>query len=268
MGLRFCSLSSSSVHGNSFLVRGCNGTTIMIDCGIRLRRLEALLEEVHAPADSIAALFITHEHVDHTTALRLRHPFAVRHSIPVYAQPEFWDIWRRDAMSELPAELRRDVRPDETVRVGELSVRAVGKPHDTESSIGFVVSDGEESLGLFTDLGHVPDDIFAAASGAEYYIFESNHDVEMEKRSGRPWSLIRRVLGERGHLSNEQCLSALSHVAGPLTRCILLAHLSLECNTPDLARKVVGEGLAAVGYNGALEVAHPNRPSGWLPYEF
>lgn len=265
MAIMYCSLSSSSVHGNSFLIRGGDGTTIMIDCGIRLRRLETLLGAVNVAPCAIAGLFISHEHVDHTNALRLRKPLAVRHRIPVYAEPAFWRTWDAERSGEVPETLRREVSPGETVRVGGLSVRAVAKPHDTQSSVGFVVSDGEERVAVLTDLGHVNDEITQAIAGVDHFVFESNHDVGMELASGRPWPLIHRVLGDRGHLSNEQCLAALLQVVGPSTRTVLLAHLSLDCNDPDLVRRVVGGGLVAAGHRCALEIAPPDRPTGWLP---
>ncbi|MGE5559624.1 MAG: MBL fold metallo-hydrolase [Chloroflexota bacterium] len=265
MGLTFCSLSSSSVFGNSFLVRGADGTTIMIDCGVRLRRLEALLAEVGIAPAGIAGLFLSHEHTDHTIALRLRKPFAARHGIPVFAEHEFWRVWDRESAGDLPHALRRTIRPGEPVSIGSLRVRAIRKPHDTESSVGFLVSDGDERLAVLTDLGHVPASVEQELGAVHHFVFESNHDVNMERSSGRPWPLVQRVLGDYGHLSNEQCLAALMRLAGPQTRTVLLAHLSIDCNDPELARSVVCGGLAAAGRRCAIEVAAPNRPSGWLP---
>lgn len=237
----------------------------MIDCGVRLRRLESLLNAVNVAPGGIAGLFLSHEHTDHTSALRLRKPFAARHGIPVYAEPAFWRAWDAERAGEVPETLRRLVSAGETVKIGGLRVRAIAKPHDTRSSVGFVVSDGDESIAVLTDLGHVTDDLTRAICGVDHLIFESNHDVEMELTSGRPWPLIHRVLGDRGHLSNEQCLTALLRVVGPRTRTVLLAHLSLDCNDPDLVRRVVGGGLAAAGHRCAVEIAHPDRPTGWLP---
>lgn len=265
MALSFCSLSSSSVHGNSFLIRGRDGTTIMVDCGVRLRRLESLLTEVGVAPATIAGLFISHEHTDHMRALCLRHPFAAKHGIPVYAERAFWEVWNRDLPGDLPAELCREVAPGRPLPVGGLTVCAIGKPHDAHSSVGFRISDGEEDIAILTDLGHVPDDVADAVAGVTHLVFESNHDVGLEKASGRPWPLIRRVLGDHGHLSNDQCLAALLHIAGPLTRTVLLAHLSIDCNSPELVRRVVGSGLASAGRGCAVEVAHPDRPTGWLP---
>jgi phosphoribosyl 1,2-cyclic phosphodiesterase len=232
---------------------------------VRLRRLEALLGEVGINPVSIAGLFVSHEHTDHTIALRLRRPFAARHDIPVFAEREFWQVWDREQAGDLPPSLRRTVRPGESVRVGGLHVRPIGKPHDTMSSVGFLVGDGEETMAILTDLGHVPEALMREVSGVNHLVFESNHDVKMEKTSGRPWPLVQRVLSDHGHLSNEQCLAALLRIAGPLTRTILLAHLSLDCNDPDLARRVVGGGLASAGHRCVVEVAKPNSPTGWLP---
>jgi phosphoribosyl 1,2-cyclic phosphodiesterase len=77
--------------------------------------------------------------------------------------------------------------------------------------------------------------------------------------------LVQRVLGDRGHLSNEQSLQALCRIAGPSTRLVLLAHLSLECNRPELARRVVGDGLVCAGHRCAVEVAPADGPTAWFP---
>jgi phosphoribosyl 1,2-cyclic phosphodiesterase len=210
-------------------------------------------------------LFITHEHTDHTAALCLRRPFAARYAIPVYGEPVFWSEWDARQSGELPLWLRNPIKAGETVAVGDLSVSAIGKPHDTRSSVGYLISDGRESVAVLTDLGHVPATVAQAVNGADYLIMESNHDVEMERTSGRPWPLVQRELGDRGHLSNEQSLQALCRIAGPSTRLVLLAHLSLECNRPELARRVVGDGLVCAGHRCAVEVAPADGPTDWFP---
>ena len=85
------------------------------------------------------------------------------------------------------------------------------------------------------DLGHVPEKVELAVSGSDYFVFESNHDVDMEKTSGRPNYLIRRVLGNLGHLSNYQAACSLSKVVKSNTKMVILAHLSMDCNIPSLA---------------------------------
>ena len=93
------------------------------------------------------------------------------------------------------------------------------------------------------------------AYGLDHLVFESNHDVDMEKNSGRPWHLIRRVLGRLGHLSNDQAAEALSRIVTSRTRQVILAHLSTECNTPEIAKRVVSQSLKRSGKSPSVHVA-------------
>jgi len=120
------------------------------------------------------------------------------------------------------------------------------------------------SLGLATDLGHVNGRVTDHLAGCTHLILESNHDRQMQLASGRPRSLIERVLSNEGHLSNDQAAAALAKLAAACTRTVLLAHLSLDCNTPDLAKAVADHSLARAGWRGNLQAAPGSSPSGWL----
>jgi len=257
--LWFSSLGSCSTAGNSFFVQGPGPTRLLVDCGVRLRRLEDRLRALDVDPAGIDAVLISHEHTDHVNALRLVHPFAARHGIPVYAPDGFWRVSGHIAR-RLPGLCRR-LEPESTVRLGGLGVTTLRKPHDAADPVAFVISGGQERLAVVTDLGHVPPALQAGLRDCTYYIFESNHDPGLERRSRRPWPLIRRVMGDLGHLSNQQAAAVLANLVGPATRSILLAHLSLDCNTPELAESVVGEALAARGFRGGL-LAAPGPDAG------
>jgi phosphoribosyl 1,2-cyclic phosphodiesterase len=109
------------------------------------------------------------------------------------------------------------------------------------------------------DLGHVPDSIERVLTGLTHLVFESNHDVQMERESGRPYYLIRRVLGDLGHLSNGQAAESLSRMVTADTRQVILAHLSIDCNTPEIAKDAVGASLSSAGRNVALHTAPPGE---------
>ncbi|MEW6524702.1 MAG: MBL fold metallo-hydrolase [Bacillota bacterium] len=256
----YISLSSCSAYGNAYLVIS-RCTRILVDCGISCRRMESYLHELGIPPSSLDAIFLTHEHTDHTRALALKRPFACRHGVSVFAPPAFWEVWSERGWQCTQA---RTISAGHTVAVGDLQIHCFSKPHDTVDPVGYLVENRGRRLGIVTDLGEVPPELTGLLSGAEHLIFESNHDRQLQLESGRSRSLIQRVLGERGHLSNEQAGRALSGIATSATRTVLLAHLSLECNTPALAHRTVTPYLAQAGFKGELALAPPGRPGSWL----
>ncbi len=255
--MRFCSLASSSKAGSAYLIEGGDGTRVLVDCGLGIRKLEARLWEAGANPDSLAGVLVTHDHADHVGALRLRHPFTAKHLVPLFGSRTLieslgydWGTGRSRALGETQA-----VRAGRTFRVGGLEVTAFRKSHDAPEPLGFLLTDGVEQVAVATDLGVVGRDLVSLLRGSTYLIFESNHDVEMEINSGRPVHLIRRVLGDHGHLSNEQAGEALARIVGPETRMVLLAHLSDECNVPELAHATVSRYLEEAGYGRGLGIA-------------
>ncbi|MGE5485796.1 MAG: MBL fold metallo-hydrolase [Ignavibacteriales bacterium] len=257
-GFRFCSLSSSSIHGNSYFVETPGGVRLLVDCGVPIRRLERYLDGMGVSPPSISAVFITHGHRDHTAALDLRTPFAEKYGVPVYATRGFWDSWT--PRGDLDQGLRHIVVPGTPVDFGQCNVTAFLKPHDCAEPVGYTVRCGDRSLSIVTDLGCVPASVAEAVRDSEYLVFESNHDREMELNSGRSRWLIYRVLSDIGHLSNEQTAHALSRIASACTRVVLLSHLSLECNSPEIALHTAVPALSRRSA-ARLEVAPPDRPS-------
>lgn len=248
------SLSSSSTCGNAYVVWGDSARPVLIDCGLSIRRLTASIKEFGMEPQDLAGLFITHEHSDHVRAMCLVTPFAQKYSLPVYASRGFWK-WYSRYSCRLERRLMRPIAAGEEVVVSGTRVKAFSKPHDALEPLGFVVECDGERAGFAMDLGHVTEEVRSCLRGIEHLVVESNHDVDMEKRSGRPWPLIQRVLGRLGHLSNDQAAEALSDLVTAETRQVILAHLSTECNTPEIARTVVLERLHKAGKKVPVLVA-------------
>ena len=257
MTVRVISLASSSVYGNAYLV-AWGPTAVLIDCGVPLRRLEKNLCELGIDPRHIAAVFVTHEHGDHIKALQLKHPFPERHGIKVFAPKLFW--YAAQGIACLGADLRCNLEAGVVVSVGVLKVEAFSKSHDAIAPLGFRVTapDGT-SASVVTDLGEVTVDVMRGAFNSDYLIWESNHDHQLELASGRPYSLIKRVLGSFGHLSNDQAGQALSSLVTERTKGVMLAHLSLDCNTPELAVRTVAPYLRRSRFAGLLTVAHASE---------
>lgn len=263
MAHRFVSFGSSSVYGNAYLLDAGPGARLLVDCGVGLRRLEEALAGLGIDPHRIDAVILTHAHSDHVRAVTLRYPFPQRYRVPVYAAAGLWDCLG-ERVGPIQPGLRRILAPGGEGDIGGVRVRALPKPHDCVDAVGLVIEGAWGRWLFLTDLGHVPPELVREGAGCEYLVVEANHDPALEAASGRPYSLIRRVLGSHGHLSNDQAGAALAGMAGPRTRAVFLAHLSLDCNRPGLAYRVCREHLARAGYRGDLEVL----PPGGNPYRW
>jgi len=251
--MRVVSLASSSVYGNAYLV-GSGNTNVLVDCGVPIRRLERALREIDVLPETLAGIFLSHEHGDHIRSLLLKTPFPVKYGIPMYSSRFFWGEMSRAAA--LPVALCNTLEDGNAVQVGDLKVSAFKKSHDAVAPLGFRLTDPDgASAAVVTDLGEMTSEVLSGSRDCDYLVFESNHDRAMELTSGRPWALIRRVMGKFGHLSNDEAGEALASLVTEKTKGIMLAHLSLDCNLPAVALGTVTPWLRKLRYSGALTVA-------------
>jgi phosphoribosyl 1,2-cyclic phosphodiesterase len=268
--IRFSSLASSSVYGNSYLVEGPDGTRVLIDCGARQRRMLADLRSLGVEPATISAVLLTHEHADHVYWLGLRHPALAGCGARLLAHPLVWEACPAAtgymACAQLPVSEDEFLVPGRLTQIGSLTIEPFSTPHDAVAPLGFVVHSDGSSLGFATDLGHLPAAVAAKLAGCTHLVLEANHDRQLELNSGRPWRLIERVLGPEGHLSNDQTAAALHDLVTGATRSVVLAHLSLECNVPSLALAAAETSLphGRGGWTGRLVAAPPASPSGWI----
>ena len=234
--MEVCVLGSGSA-GNCLYVAG-NGTRLLVDAGLGLRETVARLAGLGVAPDAMTAVLFTHEHIDHcrgAAALRRRHKATFYANEGTIAGVELaaprlqcgWQVFETGS----------------PFVVGDLAVEPFSVPHDASDTVGFTIDDGRTRLGIATDLGTVTALVRRKLSGCDALIVETNHDVEMLKHSGRPWSVIQRILGRLGHLSNEDAAALLADVLGPRLKTVFLAHLSAACNTPVLAERAVREAL-------------------------
>lgn len=219
-------LLCSGSKGNACLVRTEN-TSILIDCGPTTKRyMRNSLQDAGCSIAGLDALLITHSHSDHIRQLDL---FA---DIPVYACCELRAKTSRG--QPVPLDLH-SVRPPARLKIQDLSILAVPTSHDSGPSMGFVIDDGQEKLVYITDTGYLPAELYPILSGADYYVFESNHDLERLSQTSRPFWVKQRIASDTGHLCNEDSARLLCRFITSRTRHIVLAHLSEEANTPELA---------------------------------
>ncbi len=228
---RICSLYSGST-GNSFLI-GAGEDCILIDAGKNAKKLCAAIRACGYEPEQVRAIFVTHEHSDHISALPT---FLKKHPIPVHiVAASAYKLENRETAE--PLLVRHPPLYRETV--GPFTVSSFSTPHDSRASVGYriEIADGESvyRVGYATDVGHVTAEIEAGLAGCQAVILESNHDPEMLENGSYPEDLKRRIRSNRGHLSNPACAALAAKLAAGGAERIMLAHLSLENNTPDTA---------------------------------
>ncbi len=254
---KIVSLYSGS-KGNSIFVRVGNDA-ILIDAGKSARALCNALREIGSDISEIKAIFVTHDHHDHTSALEI---LAKYHEIPIHMTGESAVIFDRTPSAPIHARLIRH-DPSFCVTVGELTVRSFRTSHDSRMSVGYRIEffDGERScaIGVATDLGYVSNEVREGLLGCDAVVLESNHDLEMLKNGPYPYELKKRITSRYGHLSNADSAAFCSELSEGGTKAILLAHLSEENNEPNLA---LNEAVCAVGDDGVcICVAAPDCPT-------
>lgn len=217
---RYAVLASGST-GNSTLIQS-DEATILIDCGVKTKKqMAAALSSCGLGYDSIERIYITHSHGDHVDGLRF------------FPEEKFWAY-----PSMLDGKYEAD--PDHTFEFNvpsqykDLTITPLRLSHDVPNTCGFLVECQGKSLVYITDTGYLRDSVLNRIGNKTYYVFESNHDIAMLYNSSRPASLIRRIHSDYGHMDNVEASTYLSNLIGPETKEITFAHLSEECNTPDI----------------------------------
>ena len=253
---RIVSLYSGS-GGNSTFIR-VGGDAILIDAGKSARALCRALTDIGEDIENIKAIFITHEHTDHVSALEV---IAKKHALPIHITSVSAE--RFDERSTPCCLLRMMTHGVEFCeQVGELQVRSFRTPHDSRMSVGYRIEffDGEQNraVGFATDIGYISDEIRENLRGCEAVVLESNHDLDMLMTGPYPRDLKLRVASKRGHLSNRECADFAIELAESGTRGILLAHLSKENNEPTLALEESERALGGLGV--CVRVADPDLP--------
>lgn len=226
---RFCSLFSGSSGNCTYIAEGDSG--ILIDAGVSAKRIRDALAARDVPLSSIRGIFVTHEHSDHTTGVRV---LANQCGCPVYAsRGTFGGMDRGKA---LPDTKLVAISDKESVAVGDLQITAFATPHDTPESTGYAVETADGTrLAIATDMGELTRPVFDILCGCDLVLLESNHDVKMLRSGPYPVYLQERILSRRGHLSNAACAAALPALVKAGVSRVILGHLSDTNNTPSLA---------------------------------
>lgn len=229
--LRFMSLSSGSC-GNCYYLEASHGG-ILIDAGVSLRRLKKVLGENDLGIESFSAVLVTHDHLDH-----IRHlgSYCKRIGKPVFTSRFIHSAlsrhtFTRDHIGSCRMELDEGVWND----VYGFKVRYFVVPHDATQTVGYAIEADGERFVIMTDIGRMTDEAVELARGASTVVIESNYDIDMLMSGPYTHELKMRIVQGCGHLSNDECASALKRFWHPGLRNVFLCHLSENNNTAELA---------------------------------
>lgn len=228
---RFCPLFSSS-GGNCIAVGGAD-SYILIDAGVSAKQIRLSLDRRGFDISRLRAVFITHEHIDHVNGLRV---LASRQELPVYATAG--TLQKLAAQGHLDGVAKTEVCPGEGMEIAGMRVTPFRTMHDVAESCGYTVetADGRR-IAIATDTGCVTEDMREALTGSDLVYIEANHDIGMLMNGSYSYPLKQRILSPKGHLSNDACAAELPYFVQNGSTRFILAHLSRENNSPELAEK-------------------------------
>lgn len=252
--LEFAVLGSGS-SGNSAVL--CLGETrILIDAGLSAKQICLRLESLGIDPDSLSGIVLTHEHGDHARGIDV---FCRKRKLPIYATVHTCEMVRDSVKADV---IWKQFEAGGNFEIGDIKAESFSVPHDAVDPVGFVFRCGLSSIGVLSDVGHVTRTIIDRLRGVHTLFAEANYDEMMlQNDTIRPWSTKQRISNRHGHLSNDQTAELVKAVASPHLCQVILGHLSGDCNTPELAEKIVSEQLEKSGYRDvSVECAQRKDP--------
>lgn len=228
----------SSSKGNSTFI-GSEKGGILIDCGVSFKRLCAALEVNRIPLEAVQSVFITHEHSDHVSGLKM---LTCKTGCTVYGQKR--TLQRLSDADKISSKSNIiDIMGISICSAG-MEVQCFNTPHDTIQSCGYRIhTDDGKLCAVCTDLGHVTEEVDDALTGCRLVLLESNYDENMLRTGGYPLYLKERILSQNGHLSNDDCALQIGRLIERGTTHFILGHLSQDNNRPQIADSTVQNSL-------------------------
>lgn len=233
--MRLCSIASGS-SGNC-IYAGTENTHFLVDVGISGKRIEKGLNEIGLTTKEMSGILITHEHIDHISGLGV---LARRYGLPIYAtKGTIAAIREVKAVGVIEPVLFHAIECDREFQIKDVVVAPIAISHDAAEPVAYIIQRGKQSVGIITDLGTYDTSILHKLKGLDAVLLEANHDVRMLQTGKYPYLLKQRILGDRGHLSNEASGQLLGKILHDTLKTVVLGHLSKENNYEELAYETV-----------------------------
>lgn len=215
--MEFHILASGSKGNSTFIYD--NGVGILIDCGIARKQLLYKLGNLDFQESNINYVLLTHDHYDHNK------------NISIFDQRICF--CGKGCIKGIDSS--HEIKPYKSFQLAHFEIMPLSISHDATSPLAFIITGVNESILYMTDTGYVSQKNRKYLNNLDYYIIESNHDVEMLMATKRPYFLKQRIHGDLGHLNNEYSAKMMVELIGDKTKEIVLAHLSEEANTKEKA---------------------------------
>ena len=218
---------SSGSKGNTTYIE-TQTTKILIDIGNTCKYITEKLSTIGVTLGEINAILITHTHTDHIKGLKT---FTNNYSAPIYITEKMHP--------KIPYVKQYKYIESSLITIRDIKINIIKTSHDAEDSVGYIINNNDKSIVYITDTGYINKKYHPMLSNRDIYIMESNHDVEMLNNGPYPFPLRQRILSDKDHLSNHDSAKYIGDFIGPKTTNIVLAHLSHENNTPELAKETL-----------------------------
>lgn len=257
--MKVCSLTSGSI-GNIIVIEA-EHDSLLIDFGISLKKFDELINQTALNKEKIKNILVTHEHTDHIKGVGIA---SRRLNLQVWATEETANaIYQKGLMTDRDLQIQY-LNKYQQYEIAGFTVTPFPLSHDAVNPVGYLVERDGKKIVCLTDTGYVSREVMNTVAGADVYIMELNHNVEMLHMTGRPWPLKQRILGDYGHLSNEDGSYVFSKIMNENTRHIFIAHISQEANLPEVALMTLKEVLKEQRSNTtklSIHMTYPLAPS-------
>lgn len=220
---------------------------VLVDAGLSGKKINELMTSIGRSLTDVDALFVTHEHVDHIKGVGI---LARKYGMPIYANNDTWQAMGTK-IGKVSLEQQMDFEPGKVMTLGDLDIESFAVSHDAINPQFYQFHYAGKSFAIVTDTGYLSDRLHGTLANADGYLIETNHDIKMLEMGSYAWSLKQRILGDKGHLSNEDGALAAVELLGQRTKQIYLGHLSKENNQKVLAHLTVEQIMQArdIGVN-------------------
>lgn len=245
------SILASGSTGNSLYLESPQ-KRILVDAGLSGKKITSLLAEVDRKPEDLDAILVTHEHRDHIHGVGV---LARKYKLPVYANEKTWEAMA-PLIGKVDVEQKHIFEMGKVLTLGDLDIESFGVSHDAAAPQFYRFYKDGHSFVMLTDTGYASEHVRGTIRDADAYLVESNHDLEMLRMGAYPWSLKQRILGDRGHLSNDDGALVMTDILGDRTKRIYLGHLSKENNMKELAHMTMEETLTRydLGVNHQFQI--------------
>ncbi|MGX7394375.1 MULTISPECIES: MBL fold metallo-hydrolase [Carnobacterium] len=234
---------------------------LLVDSGLSGKKVTELLKKINRDVADLDGILVTHEHRDHVHGVGV---LARKYQLDVYANEKTWEAMD-PLIGNIKTEQKYIFEMGKTMTIGDIDIESFGVSHDAIAPQFYTFHKNNKRFVMLTDTGYVSDRMRGILANADAYLFESNHDLEMLRMGGYPWHLKQRILGDKGHLSNEDGALALAEIIGDKTKRVYLGHLSKDNNMKELAHltaeSILAEKETGVGEAFAIYDTDPNEPT-------